>query len=206
MHPEILAPVTAKCFEKLGRQDFVKPLYLIEGTAVALHLGHRQSVDLDFVNADAVNTLQLRQDLAASGQFLLDSESENTVHGVLDGVKLSVMTYDYPLLEQPALFQGIAVAGLRDLAAMKLDVIAARGKKRDFVDVYAIAQSCVTLHEMWGWFQEKFKSININPMHILKGLTYFEDAEQDPDPLFIKKMDWSAVKSYFLQESRKLVP
>lgn len=206
MHPKILASATAQCFEKLGRQNWIKPFYLIGGTAVALHLGHRQSVDLDFVGADSVNTLQLRQALSQCGKFVLDSESADTIYGVLDDVKLSFMKYEYPLLEQPGAFQNIAVAGIKDLAAMKLDVIAARGKKRDFVDVYAIAQSGVTLPEMWRWFQEKYKALATNPMHILKSLTYFEDAEQDPDPVFLKKMDWSAVKSFFLQESRRLIP
>lgn len=206
MHPEILASATAKCFEKLGQQNFIKPFYLIGGTAVALHLGHRQSVDLDFVSPSPVNTLQLRQMLSKCGKFDFDSESENTLYGMLDGVKLSVMTYDYPLLEKTIQFQKVAVAGLKDLAAMKLDVIAARGKKRDFVDVYAIAQTGVTLQEMWHWFQEKYAKLNTNPMHVIKSLSYFEDANQDPDPMFLKKMDWKAVKTFFLQESRKLIP
>lgn len=119
--------------------------------------------------------------------------------------KLSFMKYEYPLLGQTVIFQNCAVASLKDLAAMKLDVIAARGKKRDFVDVYAISQAGATLPEMWRWFQEKYKALNTNPMHVLKSLTYFEDAEQDPDPVYLKKMDWGAVKAFFLQESRKLL-
>jgi predicted nucleotidyltransferase component of viral defense system len=206
MHPEILVPATAKCFEKLGQQDFMTPYYLIGGTAVALHMGHRQSVDLDFVCPDPVNTLQLRQSLSKCGKFDFDSESKDTLYGMLDGVKLSVMTYDYPLLEKTVQFQNVAVAGLKDLAAMKLDVIASRGKKRDFVDIYAIAQTGITLQEMWCWFHEKYAKLNTNPMHIIKSLSYFEDADQDPDPIFIKKLDWNAVKAFFLRESRKIAP
>lgn len=206
MHPEILAPATAQCFQKLGTQPFLAPFYLIGGTAVALHLGHRQSVDLDFVGADSINTLQLRQSFSNCGQFTLDNESADTLSGVLDGVKISVMKYDYPLLEPFTAFQNISVAGIKDLAAMKLDVIAARGKKRDFVDVYAIAQTGVTMQEMWQWFQKKYSALNYNPMHILKSLTYFEDADQDPDPVFLTRISWPTVKSFFLQESRKLIP
>lgn len=205
MHPEILAPATAQCLEKLGRQKFIQEFYLIGGTAVALHLGHRQSVDLDFVSPAPINTIQLRQLLSQCGKFDFDSESENTLYGMLDDVKLSLMTYGYPLLESPLQFiKGISVAAIKDLAAMKLDVIAARGKKRDFVDVYAISQSGITLPEMWQWFQQKYKQLNTNPMHILKSLTYFEDAESDPDPIFLKKTAWNEVKAFFLRESRKL--
>lgn len=121
-------------------------------------------------------------------QFTLDSESADTLYGVLDGVKISVMKYDYPLLEPLISFQNISIAGIKDLAAMKLDVIAARGKKRDFIDVYALAQTGITMQEMWQWFQKKYATLNYNPMHILKSLTYFEDADQDPDPIFLKKI------------------
>lgn len=206
MHPEILVPATAQCFQTLGAQSFIAPFYLIGGTAVALHLGHRQSVDLDFVGADPIDTLQLRQSFSNCGQFTLDSESTDTLYGMLDGVKISVMKYDYPLLEPLASFQGVSVAGIKDLAAMKLDVIASRGKKRDFVDLYAIAQTGVTMQEVWQWFQKKYATLSYNQMHILKSLTYFEDADQDPDPVYLKKIAWPTVQSFFLQESRKLIP
>lgn len=206
MHPEILAPPTRKCLDKLNAQTFLRPFYLIGGTAIALHLGHRQSVDLDFVSASPVNTLLLRQELSGCGLFILDVEGKNTLHGSLDQVKISLMTYHYPLLDELVVFDGIQVAGLKDLAAMKLDTLSARGKRRDFVDVYAIAQTGVSLKNMLSWFEEKYSNLQYNPMHLIKSLTYFVDAEADPDPLYIKTMDWERVKSFFLKESRLLLP
>lgn len=205
MHPEILAPDTRKCLDKLKSRTFLRPFYLIGGTAVALHLGHRQSVDLDFVSANPIDTLSLRQELSGCGNFILDAEGSNTLHGSLDQVKISLMTYAYPLLEELVDFDGIRVAGLKDLAAMKLDTLSARGKRRDFVDVYAIAQTGASLQDMRSWFEEKYRGLQYNPMHLIKSFTYFVDAEADPDPLTILPMDWGQVKAFFLKESRRLL-
>lgn len=206
MHPEILAPATGKCLAKLNTQSFLKTFYLIGGTAIALHLGHRQSVDLDFVSEGPIDTLSLRQELSQCGDFVLDVESKNTLHGALDQVKVSLMTYVYPRLDEPVVFDGIQVAGLRDLAAMKLDTLAARGKRRDFVDVYAIAQTGVPLQEMKTWFEQKYQGLQYNLMHLIKSMTYFEDAENDPEPVYITPIVWDQVKTFFLKESRRLVP
>lgn len=205
MHPEILAAKTASCFQRLKSESFLKSFYLGGGTAVALLLGHRQSVDLDFFSSSRINTLQLQQNLSSCGNFILDQESPGTLHGSLDQVKFSFLEYSYSLLQPPLIYEGIAVANRQDLCCMKLEAIASRGKKRDFFDVYALAQEGHSLNEMLLWFQKKYQSIHYNQLHLIKSLVYFDDAEPDPDPLLLKPMKWSEVKRFFRHETPKLV-
>lgn len=204
MHPEILAPETASCFEKLKSQVFLQTMYLAGGTGVALWLGHRCSVDLDFFSTTPLNTLILQQQLTLQGKFTLDQEAAGTLHGTLNHVKLSFLEYSYPLLEPLSSYEGIAIAGLKDLSAMKLEAIAARGKKRDFFDVYAISKNGLSLHEMLLCFEKKYQSIQYNLLHLLKSLVYFNDAENDPEPILLHKISWEEVKNYFIKETAKI--
>lgn len=205
MHEESLAPATAQCFATLKKQDFLKGFYLAGGTAVALHLGHQQSEGLDFFSTKSFNGLSLRDALAALGDFKLDQESPGTLHGNLNGVKLSFLEYAYPLLEQTFDYQGVQVPGLKDLAAMKCDALAARGKKRDFIDLYILAQQGMSLKEILLYFENKYSSLQYNLSHVIKSFTYFKDADGDPDPIFLKNISWDEVKNFFKRESVKLI-
>lgn len=205
MHTNALAPATAACLKVMTGMPLLSACYLAGGTAVALHLGHRLSVDLDFFSGEPLDTLQLRQQLAACGRLQLGEESAGTLHGLLNDVQITFLEYRYPLLEPCTDFQGIAVAGLRDLACMTLDTIASRGKKRDFFDLYAIAQTGATLREMLDWFDKKYAGIQYNRIHLLKSLTYFADAETDPLPVLKAAITWDEVKRFFTQQAPKLV-
>ncbi|MBI4238960.1 MAG: nucleotidyl transferase AbiEii/AbiGii toxin family protein [Deltaproteobacteria bacterium] len=206
MHESILAPDTARVLIALSAQSWLSAFYLAGGTAIALRLGHRRSVDLDFMAPQPIDTLQLRQLLAQCGPFILDHESAGTVHGTLAGVKVSFLEYRYPRLDPGDHWHGVAIAALSDLACMKLEAIAARGKKRDFYDVYAIAQTGHSVRAMFDWFVNKYQAVQYNQVHIVKSLTYFADAENDPEPMLITPIAWDAVKAFFEREARALIP
>lgn len=89
MYPDALAPATVRGLATLKQLPEIHDLYLGGGTAVALHLGHRLSVDLDFFSGLPIDTLALRQHLSQLGTFQLEAESRGTLHGVLDGAKVT---------------------------------------------------------------------------------------------------------------------
>lgn len=206
MHPEVLAPDTAKLIDDLGNQEWTREFYLAGGTAVALLLGHRRSIDLDFFSFRAFETLKLRGKVLACGQFTLDEESPGTLHGRLNRVRVSFLEYPYPLMDEPIRFQRISLAGLRDLACMKLEAIAARGKQRDFIDLYAVVKAGHPLEDILSWFENKYQALQYNKIHLIKSLTYFEDAEEDPSPDLLRPLEWSDVKDYFRREACKMIP
>lgn len=204
MFTHVLAPATATLFSLLSQTEWVKSFYLGGGTAITLHLGHRQSVDLDFFSPAPFETAILRQHLEKVGSFSLDSEAEGTLHGTLLGVKVSFLKYEYPLLRPLKEIESINVADIVDLACMKLDAISSRGKKRDFVDLYAIIQQRqLSLESIFACFDEKFANLHYNTCHLLKSLTYFKDADGDPDPVFIAPIHWKDVTAFFQREAKR---
>ncbi|MGH7224966.1 MAG: nucleotidyl transferase AbiEii/AbiGii toxin family protein [Gemmataceae bacterium] len=100
---------------------------------------------------------------------------------------------------------GVAVADLRDIACMKVTAIAGRGTKRDFVDLYVAARQLGGLKAVLDWFSQKYAAANYSRPHILKSLTFFSDAEQEPTPDMLVPCDWEAVKRYFIMEAPRLL-
>lgn len=129
--------------------------------------------------------------------------ASGTVYLVLHGVKVSILHYPYPLLFPAAEFDGLAVADPRDIACMKVDAIGSRGARRDFVDLY-VAANTYGLPSIFEWFEKKYASAVYNRAHLLKALTYFADAEQEPLPDMLIPLDWRAVTRYFIHEVPRL--
>jgi len=115
----------------------------------------------------------------------------------------SILGYQYPVLFPFLKYEDIQIADWRDIACMKIDTIASRGAKRDFVDVHFIAGK-MPLSQLLELFSQKYQAINYNIIHIKKSLVYFEDAEQDPMPKMLKSADWQNIKNYFQKEIKEL--
>jgi predicted nucleotidyltransferase component of viral defense system len=88
---------------------------------------------------------------------------------------------------------------IEDIIPMKLSAVAARGSKKDFYDIYFLLKH-YTLEEMFGFFDRKFD--DMNKFHIIKSLTYFDDAEKETDPVTLQKITWKEIKQAILREIR----
>jgi len=89
---------------------------------------------------------------------------------------------------------------------MKVDAIASRGAKRDFIDLYFICQSGYTLRDLFGFYDQRYGRLASNLIHIQKSLIYFEDAQKDPMPRMLKEVAWEDVKRYLVNEVKKNGP
>jgi predicted nucleotidyltransferase component of viral defense system len=191
----------------LGESKLLENAYLAGGTALALQLGHRISVDFDFFTRKEFDERKASESLAGLPVlFKLERKEKNTILGFVGKTKFSLFFYDYPLLEKPKEFLGINIASLKDISAMKIAAICDRGTKRDFIDLYFILakEKTVTLKEALCLFDEKFKLLRQNQTHILKSLTYFDDAEGTKVPKMLKSADWKEVKKFFEREVKRL--
>jgi len=170
--------------------------YLAGGTAVALHLGHRRSVDLDWFTPSALaDPLQHAARMRKAGLSLADVETQRgTLHARVDGILVSLIEYLYPLLKEsePLGATGARVAALDDLGAMKLAAVAQRGTRRDFVDVHALATRFRPLQDLLGLYRRKYGVTDVT--HVLYGLSYFDDAESEQMPDLLAPADWAAIK------------
>ena len=204
MHNETLAPETRRVLETVAQQSCIARFYLAGGTALALQIGHRESVDLDFFSAEDFKRDELKTALAACGRYVLVSEEEGTLDGSLDDVKLSFLRYEYPMLFPLIFFEGIHLADIRDIACMKLDAVSSRGSKKDFIDIFFLLKQ-FSLEELIGFFEKKYSHIQYNKLHILKSLTYFSEAEDEPLPKMLTEVSWETVKEKMREEAKKFV-
>jgi predicted nucleotidyltransferase component of viral defense system len=184
---------TKRVLEKIKETTVGDNFYLAGGTALAIQLGHRMSIDLDWFCQEGFNGQNIKFELAKIGKFSISSEEEGTIHGQLDGVKITFLRYRYGQLYPIINFEGVNLADERDIAAMKIDAVSSRGSKKDFIDLYFLLEK-YSLAELVGFFEHKFSDISYNKLHILKSLTYFEEAEDEPMPVMLKDMAWRDVK------------
>jgi len=88
---------------------------------------------------------------------------------------------------------------------MKLIAISGRGSRKDFVDLHTILRSGPILQDYFELLPKKYGPGRANVYHILKSLTYFEGAEQEPPPPMLEPFDWDECKSFFVREAHAIV-
>ena len=203
-HWESLPGETKQALAALEQAPFLKGFYLAGGTGLALWLGHRISVDLDFFSETQFSEEAVLEELSEQGTFRLEKRDPGTIHGTLGDVKVAFLRYAYPLLEPLSSSGGVAVASAADIACMKLDAIASRGTKRDFIDIYFVLQHGFSLRELLERYREKYARLNVNLLHVKKSLVYFDDADPEPEPRLLRPVSWDAVKAHFRQETARV--
>lgn len=204
MFTKTLLPDTLRAIQLISDFTEIKEAYLAGGTALALQIGHRISVDLDFFTLQEFSEAELSTKLASGPKFVQDGTAQWTVWGKIGKTKFSIFYYKYPLLEKTIQFEGIQLASLADLAAMKIHAIEDRGTRRDFVDVYFLSKK-YSLEEMLGFYQKKYAVLEDHLYSILRALDYFEDAEQEKlMPNMLVPSDWEEVKEFFRKETGRL--
>ncbi|MCF7833863.1 MAG: nucleotidyl transferase AbiEii/AbiGii toxin family protein [Candidatus Pacebacteria bacterium] len=193
MYIETLDEKTNKVFHLLKNTVTVFDFCLAGGTGLSLQLGHRISIDLDFFTNKEFETERLIQSLKLLGKLEIEETKEDTFNGSLDGVKISFFKTPVNLLFEKKDFEGLKIADERDISAMKILAISNRGSKKDFVDLYFLLKR-YSIQDILNFFKEKYASYGYNLMYILKSLVYFNDAEDDVEPIYIIKTDWKDIK------------
>ena len=178
---ETIAPSTLSLLKRLQALDHLAETRLVGGTALALQLGHRISVDLDIFGK-----WDYAEDLTEIFSAVGDVEKESgTPNGkmsffYIDGVKVDCVAYDmYKWLESPVVEDGVRLAGIKDIAAMKVNAITNRGTRKDFVDMARLLDD-YSISDIFGWYREKYPLAN--PALAMRSLSYFADAETMPMP------------------------
>jgi len=196
MHTETLAPNTKSIFEILGKNSTIlENFYLSGGTALALHLGHRESEDLDFfsqIEFEPEILLQQLEELMALSDVSLD---HGTLNCYANGVKLQFLHYPYKLIGNTENYNNIKISSVPDIACTKLITISARGSQKDFIDLFFILQ-IYSLQELFDLLSKKYPQTDYNLLHILKSLVYFQDADEQPTPKMHKQLSWIQVKKF----------
>lgn len=207
-HWEAILRGTRNLLEAISGFSFCRRFYLGGGTALALRLGHRQSYDLDFFSEtdqvdEATRSEILRAFQLLSPDVSVVTQAPGDLTSILGGQRIGFYSYGYRLLEECDDLLNVRVAGLFDIAAMKLDALAGRGARRDFYDIYFLAQR-FSLDEMLERAQVKYPSARDYPMMILPYLNDFRNADRDKPVETLLPVTWDEVKTFFMSEAQRL--
>jgi len=198
LHTEVLPGHSLDLLKKLSPVVAENGFYLAGGTALALQIGHRISVDLDFFSEevfDPTRIVSLLTPLVSSPPKIIQ-QTTGSICVLAERTKVELFHYPYPVLADPGVKDGISLVSLPDLAAMKLSAIANRGAKKDFIDIAALLRK-FTLEELLGFHEKKFPQTDL--LTVVKSLAWFAEAETEPDPEFLHQQTWESVKSAILQ-------
>lgn len=167
--------------------------YMAGGTALALQIGHRESIDFDFYNEKEFNANNLVSEIKKFSKSLeIEIPDTYSVMGQVNGVKLSFFKYEYPMIGDFVVDKGINFAPLPDIAAMKCIAVVQRGTKRDYVDMYFL-NKMFGLKKIFKWVAKKYPMYDL--YHIKTGLIYFAEAESDVMPKMLVDCSWKEVKT-----------
>ena len=205
IHFNILGTKRRDVLTSLVSLPFCRDFYLAGGTALALLINHRISLDFDFFSP--ANSLNYREREKIKNQinkifsFTIITDEENTLDLTIKNIQLSFFYYPYQLLRRPALINKLNLASLEDIALMKLAAAISRGGKKDLIDLYFLLEE-FPLEKLFLMAEKKFPDTKNFRIQALKSLTYFDDAEREPMPQMLRAVDWDACKRFFIQAAR----
>jgi len=183
-------------------------LYLGGGTAVAVHLGHRESRDLDFFFHRAVDLDEIKRLVGGLGAFAVTHESEGTLKGLFGATKIEIFDASrLKRLAKPEVVAGLRVASLYDLMAMKIKVMAERGEMRDYFDIKAIDEKgAISIEEGVELYMRRY-AIDASSdalSHLYRAMGDLSDVEADdllPIDLAELQRWWSVRQAQVLRNS-----
>ena len=205
-HWETVTTEMRELLKWVGQQDFISPFYLAGGTALTLQMGHRKSVDLDFFSqTDEVHERTRQRIIRAIAER--DGQVIENVDGnlvlLVDDVRVGFFSYGYKLIEPFAQLENVNVASMLDIGLMKLDAVIGRGSRKDFFDLYVIAEQ-YPLEELLQAGARKYPTSRDFALMAVESFILFENAERDVHFVFFFFVTWDEVRGYFSEQAKLL--
>ena len=186
MRKEILTDNQRKLLPLL--KDFSKDYVLVGGTAIALYLGHRRSIDFDLFTSQKIKRKSIKNYLV-DNKYPVDQliyEEEDQIHFIVNGIKITFFRYPFRI-EGTTDFDGIiGIPELSVLAAMKAYALGGRGKWKDYVDLYFLMRHGFPLKSIIEKADGLFGA-TFNGKLFKEQLTYFEDINYEEEVIYLDK-------------------
>lgn len=202
LHYSAVDPATLALLRALMPLDIFKNARLVGGTSLALQIGHRKSVDLDLFGRLVMDPFELGNPFSANLSVRKISNSPNIKVYLINNIKVDIVNYGYDWLDEPLHEDGLRLATIKDISAMKLAAITGRGTKKDFIDL-SFLLDILSLKEMMRNYLTKYH--DGSEFMVLKSLGYFVDAELDEIPFMLRGRSWEVVKSKIVTELKNYV-
>jgi len=182
-----------RLLKSLQQDQYFRGFLLAGGTALAFHLGHRESIDIDLFTSEDFD-LQIKLEyLEKQYGFSLQLAEKNTLKGIIEGIFVDFITHKYPVVDKSIEEEGIRLFSQADIAAMKVNAIALDGSRiKDFIDIYFLLEHH-GFSDIIGYYRRKYDQRN--DLHAIKSLCYFEDIDREQDwPKMVKEKDLTLEK------------
>lgn len=205
-HLETIGGDMLAILRHIAQQKFASRFYLAGGTSLALQLGHRTSVDLDFFTEKDELGDESRAEIVLAMTPLNPDVITDHVGSLLfsvQGISTGFFGYGYPLVGQGVEFEGVMLASPIDIGMMKLDALISRASRKDFYDLYFIAQSN-PIDSLLELGRAKYPFARDFELQAVESLTFFENADADFQPSLLIPVEWKTVKTFFVEQAKLL--
>lgn len=203
LHYQTVTPLLKRTLEILMDEELFAPFRLVGGTNLSLRYGHRLSVDIDLFTDAEYRSLDFRSfEKFLRARFpYYDCTDTTSIVGFGRGYYIGKSSEDYikldlmytdPFLEEAEIIDGIRMAGVKDIIAMKMNVITRGGRKKDFWDLHMLLQG-YSLEEMFAIHARRHEWEH-NPDELLEKFTDFSLADTFPDPVCLLNKEWDEIK------------
>lgn len=202
LQKQTVAPELVELLMKLMLEETFDNFNLVGGTSLALQIGHRNSIDIDLFGHEVISPDIFLNILNNYGQIQTISRTKNILITQINDIKVDFVNYNYPLLDNIIHSENVRMVSLKDIAAMKLNAIAGRGSKKDFIDLFYLFE-IFNLNDMLSFFEQKYHDGSF--FLVLKSLSYFVEADKQPLPkVYDHNFSWELCKKKILQEVKKI--
>ena len=175
LQKETVEPRTLELLKELQREPLLKNFNLVGGTALALRLGHRKSIDLDLFTKEEFDLEEVKEMLIEKYNLKVSYERKQTLKGFINNVMIDCIRFDYPHLYEPDIIEDIRLESIPDIIAMKLSAIAQNGTRiKDFIDI-ATLSVCYSFNDMLVFYTKKFPNANV--IMPIKAINYFDEID-----------------------------
>jgi hypothetical protein len=185
---------TLELLKSLQSKKYLEGYYLAGGTALALYMDHRRSVDIDLFSNFNFDAGLLLENIQQDFQFQLFFTASNTLKGSISDIRVDILAHRYNYLDTPQIIDGISLLSVPDIIAMKINAISTSGQRsKDFIDIYYLLNK-YSIDDMLSFYKMKYQQQN--DTFILKSLIYFDDVDLSDWPVLLPDphLKWNAVK------------
>lgn len=201
LQTQTVVPDLLELLKKIMDEPLFKNFNLVGGTSLALQIGHRNSIDIDLFGNSEINSDLFIEKLSKFGELKVVQSTKNILITKINEVKVDFVNYKYPLLSQILFVENIRMLSTKDIAAMKLNAIAGRGSKKDFIDLYFLLNE-FPLQEILNFYLQKYD--DGSSFMVQKSLSYFLDADDQLSPKMYLDFNWETCKQKIIEEVLKL--
>lgn len=195
-----VATSTLELLNRLQGESLLRTTRLVGGTALSLQIGHRISDDLDLFSVEPIDGISIQTMLIDKYGFVPSIISENTLIGIINGVKIDVIYHPFPWLENAIEDESFRIAALADIAAMKMHAIINSGKRpKDFVDI-----AFLSMHFSYNKIKELLikRYPAYDPIMADRAMVYFDDIDSELVPeikMIGYNFDFSRIKKRIIR-------